>query len=160
MSHLTPRPSNGARVPVAVISAVLVLFALSFAMKFAATAVAAAPPSGEGAAETVGAGGFNYVAAASDEAAEAISRIKLPAGFNAELFAAEPRLANPVAFYIDEHNRFYVVETFRRKVAVIDVRNVMHWLDDDLASRTVAARNEMVKKFVTQPADLAQMTGP
>lgn len=147
------RPS----VPVLIAGAALVLLAV-VSMSRTLPVARAVPAAGE--AGAVGEGGFNYVAPASDEAAEAISRIKLPAGFKAELFAAEPRLANPVAFYIDEKNRFYVVETFRRKVAVIDVRNVMHWLDDDLASRTVAARNAMVKKFVTHPPDLAQMTGP
>ena len=32
-----------------------------------------------------------------------------------DLFAAEPLLANPVAFHIDEQGRFFVVETFRLK---------------------------------------------
>ena len=161
MQYLNHRPSRRARVVAASLAVSgVVAVAFSVVLSVAPAAVAVPPAKGEGAAETVGEGGFNYVAPASDEAAEAISRVKLPAGFKAELFAAEPRLANPVAFHIDEKNRFYVVETFRRKVAVIDVRNVMHWLDDDLASRTVAARNAMVKKFVTQASDLAQMTGP
>lgn len=153
MSHPNSRRSRG--VCVLVVAAVACVVTLPAVWSLSA----AVPPAGEGAAETVGEGGFNYVAPASDEAAEAISRVKVPEGFKVELFAAEPRLANPVAFYIDEQNRFYVVETFRRKVAVIEVRNVMHWLDDDLASRTVAARNAMVRKFM-QPNELAQMTGP
>ena len=37
----------------------------------------------------------------------------MPAGLKVELFAAEPLLANPVAFCIDEQGRFYVAETFR-----------------------------------------------
>ena len=90
-----------------------------------------------------------FVAPASDEGEDALPQFKVPPGFKVELFAAEPRLANPVAFYIDEQNRFYVVETFRRKKDVIDIRGVMHWLDDDIASRTVAARNAMVKKYLT-----------
>src|SRR5688572_21499973 len=161
MLHPTPRRGRGRRrayVLAAVASMALLIPTLH---RVGSSVAEAAPPpkSGEGAAEKVGQDGFNYVAPASDDAAEAISQVRVPQGFKVELFAAEPRLANPVAFYIDEQNRFYVVETFRRKVAVIDVRNVMHWLDTDLASRTVAARNEMVKKFM-QPPDLAQMTGP
>jgi quinoprotein glucose dehydrogenase len=92
-----------------------------------------------------------FVAPASDEGEMAVAQITVPKGFKANLFAAEPRLANPVSFYIDEHNRFWVVETFRRKSAVIDIRNQMHWLDDDTASRTVAMRIAMVKKFFDAP---------
>src|SRR5206468_1415354 len=45
------------------------------------------------------------VAAASSEGEDAIRSLKLPPGFKAELIAAEPHLANPVAFHIDEHGR-------------------------------------------------------
>ena len=64
------------------------------------------------------------------------------------LFAAEPMLANPVSFATDERGRFYVVETFRHSDGVPDIRGVMHWLDTDLASRTVADRVAMYKKFL------------
>src|SRR5688500_13864210 len=98
-----------------------------------------------------------FVAPASDEAEMALPQFRVPEGFKVGLFAAEPQLANPVSFYIDERNRFYVVETFRRKSAVIDIRNVMHWLDDDVASRRVGDRIAMLKKF--QPPDVfANMT--
>jgi quinoprotein glucose dehydrogenase len=50
----------------------------------------------------------------SHEGEVAIARFRLPPGFKAELFAAEPLLANPVAFCIDERGRFYVAESFRR----------------------------------------------
>src|SRR5688572_19475460 len=92
-----------------------------------------------------------FVMPASDEGELAVAQFKVPKGFKAELFAAEPLLANPVSFYIDQHNRFFVVETYRRKNAVIDIRNQMHWLDDDTASRTVAARVAMVKKYSDPP---------
>lgn len=85
---------------------------------------------------------------ASDEAELAISQFRLPQGFKADLFAAEPMLANPVCFHIDERGRFYVVETFRFKNGVIDVRDVMSWLDDDTASQTVADRRAMVQKWL------------
>ena len=45
------------------------------------------------------------IAAASDEAEKAIRTFRVPAGLKVELFAAEPLLANPVAFCIDEKGR-------------------------------------------------------
>jgi quinoprotein glucose dehydrogenase len=84
---------------------------------------------------------------ASDEAELAIGQFRLPEGFKADLFAAEPFLANPVCFHVDEKGRFYVVETFRFKDGVIDIRDVMDWLSDDTACQTVADRRAMVKKW-------------
>jgi quinoprotein glucose dehydrogenase len=81
---------------------------------------------------------------ASDDAEQVIARFKTAPGFKVDLFAAEPRLANPVAFHIDEKGRFYVVETFRFKGGVLDIRDKMAWLDEDTASRTLAARRKMV----------------
>jgi quinoprotein glucose dehydrogenase len=100
-----------------------------------------------------------FVAPASDEAEMAMHQFTVPKGFKVELFAAEPRLANPVSFCIDEHNRFYVVETFRRKGAVVDIRNEMSWLDEDTASRRVADRNAMVRRHRT-PEEVEQMMQP
>jgi quinoprotein glucose dehydrogenase len=98
-----------------------------------------------------------YVAPASDEGESAMAGFKLPPGFKVDLFAAEPRLSNPVSFTIDEHGRFFVVETFRRKKDVIDIRNEMSWLDEDTASRTVAARIEMITRHRT-PEVVVDMT--
>ena len=50
---------------------------------------------------------------ASDAGERAIQRMKVPAGLKISLWAAEPMLANPVAFCFDEKGRFYVAETFR-----------------------------------------------
>ncbi|QDU43847.1 HEAT repeat protein [Symmachiella dynata] len=86
------------------------------------------------------------VAKASNAGAAAIEGMEIPAGFRVELFAAEPLLANPVAFCIDEQGRFYVAETFRHHAGVTDTRGHMYWLDDDLACRTVADRVAMYKK--------------
>jgi quinoprotein glucose dehydrogenase len=86
------------------------------------------------------------IAPASNEAAIALQRIRVPPGLQVDLFAAEPLLANPVCFCVDEQNRFYVAETFRLFAGVTDIRNHMDWLDDDLASRTVADRLAMYKK--------------
>ena len=84
---------------------------------------------------------------ASDEGELAISQFQLAEGFRADLFAAEPRLANPVAFHIDEQGRVFVAETYRLHHGVIDIREVMDWLDDDTACRVVGDRKVMVRKF-------------
>jgi quinoprotein glucose dehydrogenase len=88
------------------------------------------------------------IAAASDRAKRAIRSFRVPGGLNVELFAAEPLLANPVAFCIDEKGVVYVAETFRLNAGVTDTRGHMNWLDDDLACRTVADRVAMYKKFL------------
>src|SRR5438552_621094 len=82
----------------------------------------------------------------STEPSIAIRRIRVPKGLRVSLFAAEPMLANPVCFCVDEKNRFYVAETFRLHDGVTDVRGHMDWLDDDLASRTVEDRVALMKK--------------
>jgi len=87
------------------------------------------------------------IAPASDEGERAIKRFRVPKGFKVELFAAEPLLANPVCFSIDEKGRFYVAETFRLHDGVTDIRGHMNWLDDDLACKSVEDRVAMLKKF-------------
>ena len=81
--------------------------------------------------------------------AEAERALRVAPGFRVDLFAAEPLVANPVAFHFDERGRFYVVETFRHTDGVTDTRSHMDWLVDDLASRTVADRVAMYRKFFT-----------
>ncbi len=88
------------------------------------------------------------IAPASDEARLAMRSFRVPPGLAVELFAAEPLLANPVAFCIDEKGVFYVAETFRHGAGVTDTRGHMNWLDDDLASRTVADRVAMYRKYL------------
>lgn len=88
------------------------------------------------------------IAAASKEPEQAMKRVRLPSGTKIELFAAEPLLANPVAFCFDEKGRCYVAETYRIQKGVTDNRNHMYWLDDDLACRTVADRVAMYKKHL------------
>jgi quinoprotein glucose dehydrogenase len=80
------------------------------------------------------------VAAASEEGERAISRMKAPEGLAVQLWAAEPLVANPVAFCFDERGRIYVAETYRQKKGVEDNRDHGHWLDDDLAAMTVDDR--------------------
>ena len=89
------------------------------------------------------------VASASPEPSRAIRSIRLAPGLKVELFAAEPLLANPVAFCVDERGRFYVAETFRLHAGVTDNRKHMNWLDADMASRTVADRVAMYRKFLS-----------
>jgi quinoprotein glucose dehydrogenase len=88
------------------------------------------------------------VVAASDEAVKAIKRFRLPKGVEARVWAAEPLLANPVAFCFDEKGRCYVAETFRLHAGVTDNRGHRSWLDDDLASRTVADRVAMYREHL------------
>ena len=88
------------------------------------------------------------IAPASEEPARAIQRMRLPRGVEARVWAAEPLLANPVAFCFDEQGRCYVAETFRLHAGVTDNRGHMNWLDDDLASRSVADRVAMYRKYL------------
>ena len=88
------------------------------------------------------------IAPASEEATRAIRTFRVPQGLRVELFAAEPLLANPVAFCLDEKGVMYVAETFRLHAGVTDTRSHMNWLDDDLASRTVADRVAMYRKYL------------
>src|SRR5437667_8360673 len=43
---------------------------------------------------------------------EALSRIKLPQGFQATLFAGEPDVMQPIAFDFDDRGRLWVIECF------------------------------------------------
>lgn len=90
------------------------------------------------------------VEAASDEARKAMASFKLHGGFEVELFAAEPLLANPVCFTVDGRGNFYVAETFRHQAGVADTRDHMDWLDDDLACKTVADRVALLEKHLAE----------
>ncbi|MFG0334714.1 MAG: PVC-type heme-binding CxxCH protein, partial [Maioricimonas sp. JB049] len=88
------------------------------------------------------------IAPASDEGKLAIQGFKIPDGVEVELFAAEPMLANPVAFCIDERGRVFVAETFRQSKGVEDNRGHMDWLERDLALTTVEERRKMFEDFL------------
>ena len=77
------------------------------------------------------------IAPASNEGEQAIKRMKLPPGLVATLWAAEPMLANPVAFNFDERGRLFVAETYRYRSSVLDIRDYMWTLEDELANRTI-----------------------
>jgi quinoprotein glucose dehydrogenase len=86
------------------------------------------------------------VAPASDEAAQAIQRMKLAAGLKISLWAAEPMLANPVAFTIDERGRIFVAETYRYRSSTLDIRDYMQILEDELANRNLADFSAMIAR--------------
>ncbi len=88
------------------------------------------------------------IAAASAEGGRAIARFRVPEGFRVELVAAEPLVANPVAFTVDARGRLFVAETFRHHEGVTDTRGHMNWLDADLASRTVEDRVAMFREYL------------
>ncbi|WP_170157502.1 DUF7133 domain-containing protein [Roseimicrobium gellanilyticum] len=95
------------------------------------------------------------IAPASQEGTQVLKQLGLPAGMKADLWAAEPELANPVALSVDEKGRVFVAETHRLGSSVLDIRNYMFMLEDDLACRTVADRIAMCKKhFGEKFADL------
>jgi quinoprotein glucose dehydrogenase len=89
-----------------------------------------------------------FIEPASPEAAAHQARIRLAPGLAVSLWAAEPQLANPVCLALDERGAVYVAESFRIQKGVYDVRDHMSWLDDDLASQSVAERVELLRKHL------------
>jgi quinoprotein glucose dehydrogenase len=93
---------------------------------------------------------------ASEDATLAIKRFSLPAGLEAKLWAAEPMLANPVAFDFDEKGRLFVSETYRYRSSVLDIRDYMGMLELDLAARTIEDRVALHQQvFGAQAKDFA-----
>ena len=86
--------------------------------------------------------------AAPDEGQRQIAAFKIPAGLKIQLWAGDSMVANPVALTVDERGRVYVAETNRISHGVEDDREHMDWLDDDLASTTVADRLAMYHKHL------------
>ena len=87
------------------------------------------------------------IASPSAEAESVLKQMKVPDGMKVDLWAAEPQLANPVALSVDERGRIFVAETHRLGSSVLDIRNYMFFLEDDLACRTVEDRIAMSKKW-------------
>ncbi|HEY6168620.1 MAG TPA: PQQ-dependent sugar dehydrogenase, partial [Verrucomicrobiae bacterium] len=87
------------------------------------------------------------VAPASKEAESNLKRIHVPEGLKLDLWAAEPMLANPVAFCLDEHGRVFVSETYRYRTSALDIRHYMFMIEDDLAARHVDDRIAYSKKW-------------
>jgi len=93
------------------------------------------------------------VAARSDEPAKASAAFGMPPGMEVKLFAAEPDVANPVAFAIDEQGRVFVCETFRQNRGVSDNRgHTAEWVDADLASQSVEDRKAYHRRLLGDKA--------
>lgn len=86
------------------------------------------------------------VAAASDEGQQALAGMRWPKDLEGRLWAAEPLVANPVAFYVDFSGRMYVCESFRQERGVEDNRSHPEWLLEDLAAQSVADREAYMRR--------------
>src|SRR5207253_9842432 len=90
----------------------------------------------------------SFVAPASNEGELAIKTFQVAPDLKVDLWAAEPMLANPVAFNFDEKGRLFLCETFRLGHGVDDIREIMPWLDEELASRRVDDRLAEMKRHL------------
>jgi quinoprotein glucose dehydrogenase len=86
---------------------------------------------------------------ATDDPMTAMRRFRVAPGLKVDLFAAEPMIHNVVSFAFDEHGRCYVVESFRRRTSVFDIRGLGEWLDNDFSFRTVDDRAKFFKSTLT-----------
>jgi quinoprotein glucose dehydrogenase len=102
---------------------------------FLATAAVAVPPDAS-----------KDKKADNPDAEQAAARVQTDPGLKVSLWAAEPLLKDPVCIGFDEQGKCYVVETARYGHGVPDTRSFMHWLDEDIGSRSVADRLAMYKK--------------
>lgn len=110
-------------------------------------AASAVEPAGHGSGAST-----SVVAPASNEGENAIKSFKHDEGLKIELWAAEPMLANPVAFSQDEEGRWYVAETFRQERGVEDNRKYKQWQDDDIASKSTQDRLAFMHKHFPDEA--------
>ena len=82
-----------------------------------------------------------------------MSAIRIPAGWEIELFAAEPDVANIVAFDIDNRGRIFACESFRQSRGVTDNRaHDDQWVLADLAAETVQDRIDYHKRLLGEAA--------
>lgn len=125
------------------------LSTLALLPNLAAPLLAAEEGHGSGASTSV-------VAGASAEGQNAIKGFRFDAGLKCTLWAAEPLLGNPVCFTQDEKGRWYVGETFRQEKGIEDNRNHGHWLDDDIASKTVEDRLAYMRKHFPDAKKFAE----
>ena len=93
------------------------------------------------------------IAEASNEGAESMSAIRIPEGWEIKLFAAEPDVANVVAFDIDNRGRLFACESFRQSRGVTDNRaHDEQWVLADLAAETVQDRIDYHKRLLGEAA--------
>ncbi len=84
--------------------------------------------------------------AASDSPEQAMKNFTVAPGLQVDLWAAEPLLANPVAFAFDDQGRAWVAETNRRRSSVPDIRRNADWVIPNLALRSAEERDAFLKK--------------
>lgn len=92
------------------------------------------------------------IASASNDAELALQSFVIPDGMEGSLLAAEPLIANPVAFHVSSDGRVFVCETFRQQVGVEDNRSHMDWLNNDLRLETVEERLAMFRRYLGDEA--------
>lgn len=91
------------------------------------------------------------IAGASNEGEQSMGGYKIPEGVEGQLFAAEPMIANPVAFYVDDRGRVFVCETFRQSTGVVDNRSYgREWVDADLEAKTVEDRRQYHLRLLSE----------
>ena len=71
-------------------------------------------------------------------------------GIVVETWAETPDVMDPVAFFIDDHGRVYVAESFRQEHGVEDNRSQPYWLLDDLAAQTIEDRMAKYEKWASK----------
>ncbi|MBC8114295.1 MAG: PQQ-dependent sugar dehydrogenase, partial [Candidatus Saccharimonas sp.] len=86
----------------------------------------------------------------TDAATKRIATFKIPEGMKVELFAAEPKLASPVAIGLDERNRVFVAEEYRFNLGTEENRTRPFLLEDDLQIQTLDDRLKMYEKFASK----------
>jgi quinoprotein glucose dehydrogenase len=86
----------------------------------------------------------------TEAAAKQATGFRLPPGLKAELWAAEPKLMNPVAFCLDEKGRVFVAEEFRLNRGTEENRGRSFLLDDDLQLKTIEDRLKMYEKHAAK----------
>jgi quinoprotein glucose dehydrogenase len=93
------------------------------------------------------------IAEASSEGIDAISSFRIPEGWQIELFAAEPDVANVVAMDVDNLGRVFACESFRQNRGVTDNRGHDEaWLMRDLAAQTVQDRIDYHRQLLGDEA--------
>jgi len=82
----------------------------------------------------------------NDGGQAALKKFSVAQGLRVDLWAEEPLIANVVALSFDDKGRAFVVETYRRRTSVPDIRKNMDWLFDSLAMRSVEDRIAFLHK--------------
>ena len=117
--------------------AILIPVSTSRGADIAAAAPSATPTHGFRSLVTADRTSDPVLAPASREGEIRLKQFRHAPGLTVNLWAAEPMLANPVAFSVDEKGRLFTSETYRYRTSVLDIRHYMFMLEDDLASRTI-----------------------